>query len=86
MDGTGLDQYFPSRRANEFTLDHMVVNVLFINQMSVTEDATWDMVPKDNKNHGTIVTFGTLYEWGLDKLEFLRQEWGMEQVESLQQE
>ena len=47
IDGTGLDQYFPSRRANEFTQDNMVVNVSFINPVLITEDAEWDTVQKN---------------------------------------
>ena len=65
----------------------MFVNVSFINPVSITEDAEWDTVPKNNKRQGNInPPFNTLYKWGLHKLKSLQNECGMEEVQSLQQE
>ena len=88
IDGPKLEQYFPNEKANEYTQDRMFVNVSFINPVSITEDAKWDTVPKNNKGQGNIFnpSFNTLYEWGLHKLKSLQNESGMEKVQSWQQE
>ena len=39
IDGTRLNRYFPNSTANEFTQGGIIVNVSFINPVSVTEDA-----------------------------------------------
>ena len=77
LDATKLDRYFPKGKANEYTQDRIFVNVSFINPVLITENARWDMVPKHKVGYGDLVDlpFGTLYEWGLDKLKSLQQEW-----------
>ena len=89
VDGPKLKEYFPNGKANEYTqVNRMFVNVSFINPVSITEDAEWDTVPKNNKRQGNISnpSFNTLYEWGLHKLKSLQHEYGMEKVQSLQLE
>ena len=76
IDGVKLEKFFPAHRPNEYTQDHMFVNVSFINPVSIAENAQWDTVRKDKFKYGDRIN--PLYEWGKDKLKHcydLQQEW-----------
>ena len=82
IDGTRLNQFFPNGKGNVYTkVDRMVVNVSFINPVSLNKNAKykWDTVRKTDFGSGKIVVppFDTLYEWGMDKLKStrLQQKW-----------
>ena len=67
--------YFPNGQVNEYTSTKIFVNVAFIKAIKISDEGTWDTVPRTHHSHGDLETIDTsesntnlLYQWGFTRL------------------